>query len=54
MRSRITPAHLGRSWTIAPTLCFVCGPAAMVADLPLMLRQAGVPGRNIKLEKWGS
>ena len=28
--------------------------AAMVADVPLMLRQAGVPGRNITLEKWGS
>ena len=53
-RGRITPAHIAPLVVDPSTLCYVCGPAAMVADLPLMLRHAGVPGRNIKLEKWGS
>jgi len=26
----------------------------MVEDMPLMLRRAGVPARNITLEQWGS
>jgi NAD(P)H-flavin reductase len=66
-RSRITPAHLAplctpmasvrrrRSPGPGPApLCFVCGPAAMVADVPVMLRRLGVPRRNIRLEKWSS
>jgi ferredoxin-NADP reductase len=53
-RGRITPAHITPLVLDPATLCYVCGPAPMVEDLPLMLRHAGVPGRNIKLEKWGS
>ena len=53
-RGRIAPAHVAPLVQDRSTLCFVCGPAAMVADVPLMLRHAGVPGRNITLEKWGS
>lgn len=53
-RGRVTPAHLAPLVATPSTLCFVCGPAAMVADLPVMLRRLGVPGRNIRLEKWSS
>lgn len=57
IRSRITAPHLepllllpgGRS-----PLCFVCGPGAMVAEVPDILRRFGVPARNITLETWKS
>ena len=32
----------------------LCGPAAMVEDVPVMLEQLGVPLQNVKLEKWSS
>ncbi len=32
--------------------CFVCGPAAMVADVPLMLAGLGVAPARIRLEDW--
>jgi len=53
-RGRITLAHIAPFVEDRSTLCYVCGPAAMVEDMPLMLRRAGVPGRNITLEQWGS
>lgn len=53
-RGRIAPAHLAPFLQDRSTLCFVCGPAAMVADVPRMLTDIGIPGRSIKLEKWGS
>jgi ferredoxin-NADP reductase len=34
------------------TLCFVCGPVAMVADVPLMLAGLGVAPARIRLEDW--
>ena len=53
-RGRIAPAHLAPLVDERSTLCFVCGPAAMVADVPVMLTSLGVPRRNIKLEQWSS
>jgi ferredoxin-NADP reductase len=53
-RGRIAPAHIAPLVEDRSTLCYVCGPAAMVEDMPLMLRRAGVPARNITLEQWGS
>jgi ferredoxin-NADP reductase len=53
-RGRIAPAHLAPLVEDRSTLCFVCGPAAMVADVPPMLAALGVPARNIKLEQWKS
>ena len=53
-RGRIAPAHLAPLVEDRSTLCFICGPAAMVEDLPLMLTRLGVPDRNIKMEKWSS
>ena len=53
-RGRVAPAHIAALVEDRSTLCFVCGPAPMVADVPVMLQHAGVPRRNITLEKWGS
>ena len=53
-RGRVTPAHLAPLLEDRSTLCFVCGPSAMVADLPLTLTKLGIPRRNIKLEQWRS
>lgn len=53
-RGRITPEHLKPLVNGGQTLGFICGPAAMVEDVPLMLQQLGVPLENVKLEKWSS
>lgn len=53
-RGRIAPGHLAPLVEDRTTLCFVCGPTAMVADLPLMLTRLGVPRRNVELEQWGT
>jgi ferredoxin-NADP reductase len=34
------------------TLCFVCGPAAMVSDVPPMLQALGIDRSRIRLEDW--
>jgi ferredoxin-NADP reductase len=34
------------------TLCFVCGPAAMVDEVPRMLVRLGVAERRIRIEEW--
>ena len=34
------------------TLCFVCGPAAMVADVPRALTTLGIPEARIRIEEW--
>jgi NAD(P)H-flavin reductase len=52
VQGRIAPAHLAPLVADRSTRCFVCGPAAMVADLPVMLIQLGVPPGNITLEQW--
>jgi NAD(P)H-flavin reductase len=51
---RITPEHLKPLVNGGETLGFICGPAAMVEDVPVMLHQLGVPLENVKLEKWSS
>lgn len=33
-------------------LCFVCGPEGFVVDVTSMLREAGVPARNIRRERY--
>ena len=37
----------------ADTLCFVCGPPAMVEEAVLTLRALGVPTPAIRTERWG-
>lgn len=36
----------------ADTLCFVCGPAAMVDDVPKLLQEIGVGREKIRIEEW--
>ena len=37
----------------ADTLCFVCGPEALVHDVPGMLREMGMSTERIRVEEWG-
>jgi ferredoxin-NADP reductase len=51
-RGRITSERLGRLLETPETLCFVCGPAAMVDDVPRMLMNLGVEPTRIRIEEW--
>ena len=51
-RGRITSERLGRLLETPETLCFVCGPAAMVDDVPRMLMNLGVEPERIRIEEW--
>jgi len=51
-RGRIDRAALSALVHDPETLCFVCGPAAMVNDMPRLLEEIGVPGRRIRIEEW--
>jgi NAD(P)H-flavin reductase len=35
------------------TLCFVCGPPALVDDMPRILADLGIPPARIRIEAWG-
>ena len=51
-RGRITSAQLDVLLDDPATLCFVCGPAAMVDDVPRMLGELGVDRGRIRIEEW--
>jgi NAD(P)H-flavin reductase len=34
------------------TLCFVCGPPALVDDIPRVLQELGIERRRIRIEEW--
>lgn len=51
-RGRITLAHLHPLVDTPATLSFVCGPAGLVADVPRMLEELGVPAENVLAEAW--
>jgi len=51
-RGRAGAAHLRRLGAGPSALAFLCGPAAMVADLSSALESLGVPPRNIRTEQW--
>jgi NAD(P)H-flavin reductase len=34
------------------TLCFICGPPALVDDMPRILADLGIPRQRIKIEEW--
>jgi NAD(P)H-flavin reductase len=36
------------------TLCFVCGPPALVDEMPKILTDLGIPRARIKIEEWGA
>lgn len=49
---RITAARLTPLLDTEETLCFVCGPAAMVHDVPVMLMGLGIDRARIRVEEW--
>ena len=51
-RGRITRAQLAPLAERNPHLCFVCGPASMVDDVPRMLVELGVDPSRIRIEEW--
>jgi ferredoxin-NADP reductase len=51
-RGRIAASQLALLVHDPATLCFVCGPATMVAEVPPMLRQLGIDASRIRLEEW--
>jgi sulfhydrogenase subunit gamma (sulfur reductase) len=51
-RGRISRAQLESLVEGPETLCFVCGPAALVHEVPRMLREIGVPLDRIRVEEW--
>jgi ferredoxin-NADP reductase len=51
-RGRITVAQLAPLVDDRETLCFVCGPASMVEDVPVILVGLGIPRSRIRLEEW--
>jgi ferredoxin-NADP reductase len=50
-RGRAGAAHL-ESMASPHTLCFICGPPAMVTDVPATLKSLGVPQIHIRTEGW--
>jgi len=51
-RGRIGLAQLAPLIDDTATLCFVCGPETMVADVPRMLLELGIDRSRIKVEEW--
>ena len=49
---RIGRAQLAPLVDGAPSLCFVCGPASMVDDVPKMLVELGIDRHRIRVEEW--
>jgi len=51
-RGRFTAERLRPLVDGPRTLCFVCGPASLVADLPPGLVEVGLPANRIRVERW--
>jgi NAD(P)H-flavin reductase len=51
-RGRIAPGQVANLIDDPATLCYVCGPAAMVDEVPKMLRDLGVDAKRIRIEEW--
>jgi ferredoxin-NADP reductase len=49
---RITRGRLEPLVKTPETLCFVCGPSAMVDDVPRMLEELGIERERIRVEEW--
>jgi ferredoxin-NADP reductase len=52
-RGRISIRELASLVRDPATLCFVCGPAALVQDVPKLLAELGVTPDRIRIEEWG-
>ena len=51
-RGRIGQADLAPLVHDRRTLCFVCGPPALVADIPRLLGELGVEPARVRIEEW--
>jgi ferredoxin-NADP reductase len=51
-RGRIASSELGALIDDPATLCFVCGPETMVAEVPRMLTELGIERRRVRVEEW--
>ena len=51
-RGRAGLEHLAPLVAGTPPLCFVCGPASMMAEIPGTLQSLGVPPEKIRTEQW--
>jgi NAD(P)H-flavin reductase len=51
-RGRLDRAALGELVHDPETLCFVCGPTAMVDEMPRVLQEMGIPKERIRIEQW--
>jgi ferredoxin-NADP reductase len=52
-RGRIGRANLAPLVHDAATLCFVCGPPALVEEMSGLLRELGIPADRVRTEEWG-
>ena len=52
-RGRIGRADLAPLVHGPATLCFVCGPPALVEEIPKLLEELGVPRTRVRIEEWG-
>jgi ferredoxin-NADP reductase len=52
VRGRISSSELARLVHDLETLCFLCGPPALVQDMPKLLAEIGVPPGRIRIEEW--
>jgi ferredoxin-NADP reductase len=51
-RGRLDRAALAELVHDPETLCFVCGPAAMVDEMPRLLQEMDIPRERIRIEDW--
>ncbi len=51
-RGRFSSVDLARLVHGGETLCFVCGPPALVEEIPKALEELGVPRSRIRTEEW--
>lgn len=52
-RGRITRSDLSPLVHDGRTLCFVCGPPALVDEMPRVLQDLGVAPDRVRVEEWG-
>jgi NAD(P)H-flavin reductase len=50
-RGRLTRDTLAELVHDSATLCFVCGPPALVAEVPVLLQDLGIPPSRIRIEE---
>jgi NAD(P)H-flavin reductase len=51
-RGRLNRAALEELVHDPATLCFICGPPALVDEIPKVLAEMGIPRERIKIEEW--